>query len=89
MDAEGNLIYTNVETGEQYTWTPPEPSTPEEMAQRREYRIDPITLERVRQALAIYEGTHNYHNYTCGKKFSEESAKRFIMSFKVIYHNMS
>ena len=86
-DASGNRIYTNVETGEAYTWTPPAPSTSEEMAQRRTYRIDPTTLERVRQALGIYEGTHNYHNYTCNKKFTDESAKRFILSFKVIKLN--
>ncbi|KAI9594963.1 pseudouridine synthase [Syncephalis fuscata] len=82
IDASGNRIYTNVETGEQHTWTAPEPSTPEEMAQRRTYRINQVTLEKVRQALSSYEGTHNYHNYTCGKRFSEESAKRFIISFK-------
>ncbi|RKP23655.1 pseudouridine synthase, partial [Syncephalis pseudoplumigaleata] len=81
-DAAGSCVYTDVQTGEQYTWTPPGPSTPEEMARRRAYRIDPATLERVREALGAYEGTHNYHNYTCAKKFHEESAKRYIMSFK-------
>ncbi|RKP07299.1 pseudouridine synthase, partial [Thamnocephalis sphaerospora] len=79
--AEGK-VYTDVETGAQFVWVPPVPSTPEEMAERRAYRIDEATLARVREALGMYEGTHNFHNYTCGKRATEESAKRFIISFK-------
>jgi len=32
--------------------------------------------------LGLFEGTHNYHNFTYGKSSSEKSAKRYVMSFK-------
>ena len=53
------------------------------IAAKRSYRIHPARLERVRKALALYEGTRNYHNYTTQKKFSDPSAKRVIKSFVV------
>ncbi|KAK9762056.1 tRNA pseudouridine synthase 1 [Basidiobolus ranarum] len=57
------------------------PSTAEEMAIKRQYRMSPETLTYVRSALNKYVGTHNYHNFTNGKSFKDASAKRFIMSF--------
>ena len=45
------------------------------------------TLEQVDRLLKCYEGTHNYHNFTAGKKFRDMSANRFIMSFKVTSHH--
>ena len=40
-------------------------------------------MEKARATLKEYEGTHNYHNYTSQKKFSDPSAKRYIMYFQV------
>ncbi|KAJ1655349.1 tRNA pseudouridine synthase 1 [Dispira simplex] len=56
-------------------------STPEEMTERREYRITPDVLDRVRQVLKLYEGTGNFHNFTIGKQFTDASAIRRIFSF--------
>lgn len=42
-----------------------------------------VTESLVDRLLASYEGTHNYHNFTSGKKFSDMSSNRYIMSFKV------
>lgn len=53
------------------------------IAAKRAYRIHPSRLERVREALSLYEGTRNYHNYTVQKPFSDPSAKRVIKSFVV------
>ena len=53
------------------------------IAAKRAYRIDTTRLNRVREALALYEGTRNYHNYTIQKMFSDPSAKRVIKSFVV------
>ena len=50
---------------------------------RRTYRISPERLRRVEKALALYDGTCNYHNYTVQKTFSDPSAKRVIKSFRV------
>jgi tRNA pseudouridine38-40 synthase len=53
------------------------------IAAKRAYRIHPSRLKRVREALSLYEGTRNYHNYTVQKSFSDPSAKRVIKSFVV------
>jgi tRNA pseudouridine38-40 synthase len=53
------------------------------MVAKRAYRIPPSRLKRVQEALSLYEGTHNYHNYTVQKSFSDPSAKRVIKSFVV------
>ncbi|KAF9922695.1 tRNA pseudouridine synthase 1 [Linnemannia zychae] len=58
-------------------------STPEEMAAKRNYRIDEATLAKVREGFAAYVGTKNFHNFTIGKNFKEKSCQRFIMSFNV------
>lgn len=46
------------------------------------YRIDATTLTKVNEALASFEGTHNFHNFTSKKAFSDPSAVRFIHEFK-------
>jgi tRNA pseudouridine38-40 synthase len=53
------------------------------IAAKRAYRIHPSRLKRVREALSLYEGTRNYHNYTVQKSSSDPSAKRVIKSFVV------
>ncbi|KAG0368877.1 tRNA pseudouridine synthase 1 [Gamsiella multidivaricata] len=58
-------------------------STPEEMAEKRKYRIDEATLAKVREGFAGYIGTKNFHNFTIGKNFKEKSCQRFIMKFDV------
>ncbi|KAF9186336.1 tRNA pseudouridine synthase 1 [Haplosporangium sp. Z 767] len=58
-------------------------STPEEMAEKRKYRIDEATLAKVREGFASYIGTKNFHNFTIGKNFKEKSCQRFIMKFDV------
>lgn len=45
------------------------------------YRISVDSLQKLRSALKLYEGTNSYHNFTSGKDSSEVSAKRFIISF--------
>ncbi|KAI5306656.1 Bud site selection protein bud4 [Ascosphaera pollenicola] len=50
---------------------------------RKEYRIHPKRLERVNEALSMFVGTKNFHNYTIQKPFRDPSAKRHIKSFKV------
>ncbi|KAG0290764.1 tRNA pseudouridine synthase 1, partial [Linnemannia gamsii] len=56
-------------------------STPEEMAAKRNYRIDEATLAKVREGFAAYVGTKNFHNFTVGKNFKEKTCQRFMMSF--------
>ncbi len=46
------------------------------------FSLDDV-IATVDRLLARYEGTHNYHNFTSGKKFKDMSSNRYIMSFKV------
>ncbi|KZF21584.1 tRNA pseudouridine synthase-like protein [Xylona heveae TC161] len=50
---------------------------------KKAYRIDPVRLQRVRDAFGAYVGTRNYHNFTIQKTFKDASAKRVIKSFVV------
>lgn len=53
------------------------------LSAKRSYRIPQSRLTRIRDCLAMYEGTRNYHNFTVEKKFRDPSAKRVIKSFVV------
>lgn len=46
------------------------------------YRIDDATLAKVNAALKLFEGSHNFHNFTSRKAFSDPSAVRFIHQFQ-------
>src|ERR1700741_3013878 len=59
-------------------------TTPEEMAEKRAYRVSDEQLEKVRSILHGFEGTNNFHNYTIGRHFNEAASTRYITSFKVI-----
>lgn len=62
------------------------PSTPEQIAAKRSYRITPETLESLREILKAFQGTKNHHNFTVGKSFMDKSSNRYIMSFAVFYY---
>ena len=57
--------------------------TPEEMAQKRAYRISDDQLAHVQSILEAFVGTHNFHNYTIGRHYKDKASNRYIMSFKV------
>lgn len=50
---------------------------------KRRYRVTPSRIEKLQEALSLYEGTHNFHNYTILKTFKDPSAQRHIKSFVV------
>lgn len=47
------------------------------------YRIPTDLLETVRNTLKVYEGDHNFHNFTIGKDFYDPSARRYMKSLIV------
>ncbi|KAG7291279.1 hypothetical protein NEMBOFW57_001291 [Staphylotrichum longicolle] len=53
------------------------------VAAKRRYRVTAPRIEKLQQALNLYLGTHNYHNYTIMKSHKDPSAKRHIKSFQV------
>nr|XP_012559772.2 tRNA pseudouridine synthase A [Hydra vulgaris] len=46
------------------------------------YRISDEQFAKLNRLFSCYEGTHNFHNFTSGKPFSDQSANRYIISFK-------
>ena len=40
-------------------------------------------MVQVNEVLSKFVGTHNFHNFTSGKKYTDPSAKRYIYSFEV------
>lgn len=43
------------------------------------FRLEPETFQRVNRLLALYKGTHNFHNFTSQKAPSDPSAFRYIL----------
>lgn len=54
-----------------------------ENAARRAFRIPTSRLDEIRTAFKVYEGTHNFHNFTVGKDFKDPSAMRHMKSLTV------
>lgn len=53
------------------------------VAAKRRYRVSPERVARLQQALDLYVGTRNYHNFTIQKAHGDPSARRLIKSFVV------
>ncbi|CAF0738660.1 unnamed protein product [Didymodactylos carnosus] len=53
---------------------------PIEEITRESYRATPEIVQIVRDVIREYVGTHNFHNFTSGKKFTDPSSKRYIHS---------
>lgn len=49
------------------------------------FKLDDRAVERMNSILTSYEGTHNFHNFTIGKTFSDKSAYRFMKLIKVSF----
>lgn len=47
----------------------------------REYRMSPDAVARVGKLLRMYKGTHNFHNFTSGKRPDDPSSMRYIIDF--------
>ncbi|XP_005090205.1 tRNA pseudouridine synthase A isoform X2 [Aplysia californica] len=47
-----------------------------------EYRTGPEIIERVREVLKRFLGTHKFHNFTSGVKFSDACASRYMIKFE-------
>jgi len=58
-------------------------ATPEEMVEKRKYRVSQEILERIREGFKAYKGTHNYHNFTIGRDPQEKSCNRYIVDSQV------
>ncbi|XP_078588267.1 pseudouridylate synthase 1 homolog [Branchiostoma floridae x Branchiostoma japonicum] len=50
----------------------------------QDFRATDDIMEKVNDVLSAYRGTHNFHNFTSGKKFKDPSAKRYIIESKCL-----
>ncbi|XP_077982356.1 pseudouridylate synthase 1 homolog [Glandiceps talaboti] len=51
---------------------------PKEQFTSEKYRITDDVLQQVQSLLDCYKGTHNFHNFTSGKAFNDQSAYRYM-----------
>ncbi|KAK7207409.1 tRNA pseudouridine synthase A [Myxozyma melibiosi] len=51
--------------------------------ERRAFRISLDRLELVRKAVKVYEGSHNFHNFTLKKEYTDPSARRYMKNLSV------
>lgn len=62
----------------------PADSTPEDdLARKREWRVGAADLERLREFVKMFEGSHNFHNFTVGREFGDRSNLRFMKEIRV------
>lgn len=65
-------------------WAGGDAATPEEdLERKRVWRIDAELHAALRRAAAKYVGTHNFHNFTVGRHFSDRSNQRFVKKIEV------
>lgn len=53
------------------------------LSSKKSYRVSERRLDRLREILGAYVGTHRFHNYTIRMSYHDSSAKRHIKSFTV------
>lgn len=58
-------------------------TTDAEIKEKEAYRISDSQLDSFKEALDMYKGTHNFHNYTVGRQYTDASNKRYIMDITV------
>ncbi|KAF8074960.1 pseudouridine synthase [Lyophyllum atratum] len=55
----------------------------EELARKRAWRVAPAQVERLRDIVKKFEGTHNFHNFTVARDFSDRSNQRHMKKIEI------
>jgi tRNA pseudouridine(38-40) synthase len=63
--------------------SPPEASKEDDLQRKRQWRAEPDTIQRLREAARKFEGTRNFHNFTVGREFSDRSTQRHMKKIEV------
>jgi len=59
-------------------------SSPEEdLARKRQWRASATDVDKLRATAKKFEGTHNFHNFTVGREFSDRSNQRNMIKIQV------
>ncbi|THH18354.1 hypothetical protein EW146_g2617 [Bondarzewia mesenterica] len=67
-------------------WSDPahaESSKEEDLQRKRRWRASPEMVERLRETVKKFEATHNFHNFTVGRDFSDRSTQRHMRKIEV------
>ncbi|KAG1078465.1 hypothetical protein G6F42_024248 [Rhizopus arrhizus] len=56
---------------------------PTESAKLLAYRVDQERFSKFKQAMQMFKGTHNFHNYTIARSFKDQAANRFMIDINV------
>jgi tRNA pseudouridine38-40 synthase len=57
--------------------------TPTESTILSSFRVNQERFDTFRQAMTLFQGTHNFHNYTITRSFKDPAAKRFMINITV------
>lgn len=69
-------------------WEGKELNTKEEdLAIKRSWRVNQDQVQTIRKLAARYEGTHNFHNFTVGRDFTDRSNNRYMKKIEVSLTN--
>jgi tRNA pseudouridine38-40 synthase len=55
----------------------------DDLRRKRLWRLKPDRIETLREAAKKFEGTHNFHNFTVGRDFSDRSNQRHMKKIEV------
>ncbi|GAN04410.1 pseudouridylate synthase [Mucor ambiguus] len=47
------------------------------------YRVDQERFSKFKRAMLMFNGTHNFHNYTIARSFNDQAANRFMIDINV------
>jgi len=65
-------------------WKETEPSNAaDDLRRKRLWRVSLGGIEALRKTVKKYEGTHNFHNFTVGRDFSDRSNHRYMKKIEV------
>ncbi|EJU03640.1 tRNA pseudouridine synthase [Dacryopinax primogenitus] len=73
--------FAQVEPGEAHPFWATEEG--DELQRKRAWRVGLEEMTRLGELIKVFEGTHNFWNYTVGKEFKEKTVKRYMMSLEV------
>lgn len=57
--------------------------TPTDPTLLSNFRVDQDHFDKFRQAMTLFQGTHNFHNYTITRSFKDPAANRFMINVTV------
>lgn len=64
-------------------------SREEDLVRKRSWRVGQERVQSLRDIVQQFEGTHNYHNFTAGRDYSDPSCKRHMKKIQVSHEKIA